>query len=147
MIIFGIKVLLRRMTTILMICRNCNNQAANHLMRRRPFFSLFFIPVIPLGSTYYLTCTYCGKSTKVSKQDAMAIINTSADQNQTQVQPGNIQALPPQRFGPDAVYNPNEYQQNPDLPNLYGNTYPNSPYPPQQYPNPQIPPQNNPNQN
>ena len=44
-------------------CPNCGNVAAQRVDRRKRAFSLFFDPIIPLGSSYTATCTACGITT------------------------------------------------------------------------------------
>ena len=42
-------------------CPNCNNNVFWHLLRSRIWFTLFFIPVIPYQSRYYLLCEICSQ--------------------------------------------------------------------------------------
>jgi hypothetical protein len=46
--------------------------------RIRTFFSLFFIPVVPLGSSYRTTCTMCGRSVKITRETAEHIVDRAA---------------------------------------------------------------------
>jgi hypothetical protein len=36
----------------------------------RRYFTLFFVPVIPLGTKYFTTCTMCGRVTSITKEGA-----------------------------------------------------------------------------
>jgi len=73
-IIFGIKRMVRRLATMLAICRTCGTPAAQVIIRRSTWFSLFFIPVVPLGSKYSSTCTLCGTSMKLDKAQALQMV-------------------------------------------------------------------------
>lgn len=52
----------------------CSSRAAQRVDRRKRAFSLFFIPIIPLGSSYETTCTACGVSTKIDRNKADQIL-------------------------------------------------------------------------
>jgi hypothetical protein len=86
-ILFGIKRMRRRLATVFALCGQCSTPAAQVLVRVSTWFSLFFIPVIPLGTTYVSTCTFCGRSVKVDKAQALQMESVSQ-----QAQPG---AAPP----------------------------------------------------
>ena len=55
-------------------CRTTNQPAAHRLSRIARWFTLFFIPVIPVSRRYVLTCAACGQSYKVTKANADEII-------------------------------------------------------------------------
>jgi hypothetical protein len=42
-----------------MRCDNCNNETWYHFIRRRTWFTLFFIPIIPYSSKHLLVCQVC----------------------------------------------------------------------------------------
>jgi hypothetical protein len=73
-VIFGIRRRAHRMATVFALCRLCGSPAAQAITRVRTFFSLFFVPVIPLGSTYRSTCTLCGRAVKLSRADAEQLV-------------------------------------------------------------------------
>jgi zinc-ribbon family len=76
-LIFGIKRMNRRLATVLALCAQCHTPAAQVVVRLSTWFSLFFIPVIPLGSKYVSTCTLCGKSVKIDKVQALQMVAVS----------------------------------------------------------------------
>ena len=51
-ILFGFRRTRARLGTILVMCGFCHTPAAHAIQRIRKFFTLFFIPVIPLGTKY-----------------------------------------------------------------------------------------------
>jgi hypothetical protein len=76
-IIFGIKRMMRRLATVFAMCGQCGTPAAQVVVRRSTWFSLFFIPVIPLGSKYSSTCTLCGMATRLDKDQALHMVALS----------------------------------------------------------------------
>jgi hypothetical protein len=47
--IFGLRSKVDRSGVVTEVCRNCGNQAAQVITRRSTTFTLFFIPLIPVG--------------------------------------------------------------------------------------------------
>jgi hypothetical protein len=91
-LIFGIKRLRKRLGTVFALCGQCGRPAAQVIVRASTWFSLFFVPVIPLGSKYASTCTLCGNSTKIDKEQALHMV--AAGQATSDQSPGP-QASPP----------------------------------------------------
>lgn len=79
-IIFGLKRKAHRLATIFAMCVACQTPAAQVLLSVRTYFSLFFVPVIPLGTKYRTTCTMCGATTIVSAEYADRLMATAAHQ-------------------------------------------------------------------
>ena len=69
-VIFGIRRRASRLATVFALCRVCGSPAAQAITRVRTFFSLFFVLVVPLGSTYRSTCTLCGRTVKITREEA-----------------------------------------------------------------------------
>ena len=69
-IIFGFKRSLRRLATILARCVACQASVAQDLFSVRTFLRLFFVPVVPLPTTYRTTCAICGTSASVTAEQA-----------------------------------------------------------------------------
>ncbi len=70
MLIFGLGVSQVLLATLVYLCETCGNNAAHQLVKRVRKFSLFFIPLFPVGTRYVDTCTACGRSIEVSPEDA-----------------------------------------------------------------------------
>ncbi len=68
--------------TLTMVCWQCSQAAAHRLTENKNHLTLFFLPLIPLGTTRSLQCLLCG-----------------ADQKLTEEQTRDILALPASRFG------------------------------------------------
>lgn len=70
MLIFGFRVTEALLATLGYVCDRCGREAAHHLVRRVRKFTLFFIPLFPVGTKYYDTCTFCGRVQQVPKEQA-----------------------------------------------------------------------------
>ena len=58
------------LSTLVFTCETCGNHAAHQLIKRSRRFSLFFIPLFSVGTTYLDSCTACGRVIEVSKEHA-----------------------------------------------------------------------------
>ena len=70
MLIIGFGVTETLLSTMVYTCETCGNHAAHQLIKRSRRFSLFFIPLFSVGSTYLDSCTACGRVIEVSKEQA-----------------------------------------------------------------------------
>lgn len=50
-------------------CPNCHNEVRFQLSELRTWITLFFVPVIPLGSTFEERCPICSYGGRLSKED------------------------------------------------------------------------------
>jgi hypothetical protein len=71
-LIFGLSVSEVMLSTLVYACETCGTSAAHHLIKRTRKFSLFFIPLFPVGTTYVDSCIACGRVIEVSKDQAEA---------------------------------------------------------------------------
>jgi hypothetical protein len=58
------------LSTLVYTCETCGNHAAHQLTKRSRKFSLFFIPLLSVGTRYLDSCTACGRIIEVSKEQA-----------------------------------------------------------------------------
>jgi len=95
--IFGVRRKAYRLATIFALCTLCQTPAAQVITRVRMFFTLFFIPLVPLGSKYRSTCTLCGRSVKIDKEAADRLVLTAQSQNAAtgQARPEDVTAILP----------------------------------------------------
>ena len=70
MIIWGFRVTSALLATLNYICDRCGQPAAHQLVKRVRKFTLFFIPLFPVSTKYSDTCTYCGRTLDVPKEQA-----------------------------------------------------------------------------
>jgi zinc-ribbon family len=74
MLIWGFKLYSTVLATFAYVCDNCHQQAAHHLVKRVRKFSLFFIPLFPVSTKYLDTCTFCGRTNQIPKEQAEAAV-------------------------------------------------------------------------
>ena len=73
-LIFGFRNSSRNLGLAQATCPHCGNRAAQRVDRDKRAFSVFFIPLIPLGSSHVATCTACGRRTKITRGEADRIL-------------------------------------------------------------------------
>lgn len=56
------------------LCANCHNQSPWHVHVVDKKFTLFFMSIFTLSSTYYLLCPICQYGRQISKQDAKELV-------------------------------------------------------------------------
>ena len=58
-------------------CTSCNNNSNFQIIRDGYWFSLFYVPVIPLKFDYYRVCKSCGHREELDKNVAKELIAKS----------------------------------------------------------------------
>ncbi len=76
LIIFGVRSFAKTLAMLTLGCRHCHSAAAHRLVQRSRWFTLFFIPLVPLGISRHTVCAFCGVAQKVSKADAEQLLRT-----------------------------------------------------------------------
>ena len=66
MLIFGWRTKAKSLGQVERSCVKCARLTMHNAIEAKKWFTLFFIPVIPLGSNYVNRCGVCGLSTKGS---------------------------------------------------------------------------------
>jgi uncharacterized Zn finger protein len=73
-LIFGYRTKVLILVTLNYICDTCGIPAAHRVVRRRQWFTLFFIPVFPLGpGSFTDTCINCGRVRQLTKEQAESV--------------------------------------------------------------------------
>jgi hypothetical protein len=75
-LIFGLSTRDFLMATLVFVCERCHQQGAHQLLRRVRRISLFFIPLIPVGTRYLDVCTVCGRTIDVPREMAERALAT-----------------------------------------------------------------------
>ena len=70
MLIFGLSSRDFLVATLVFLCERCHQQGAHQLVRRVRRISLFFIPLIPVGTRCLDVCTACGRTVAVPRDMA-----------------------------------------------------------------------------
>jgi hypothetical protein len=132
------------MTTFL--CGRCGNPASHAVRKAVTKFTLFFIPLFPIGVKYTAQCTFCGVENRIPKEDAVRL--QAQEEQQQAPAPGHPQQAshPSQSQGfPQQASHPSQPQGSPQHPSQ---DFQQSPHPshPQGFPQPQHPSQGFPQQ-
>jgi zinc-ribbon family len=64
--LFGVRTKAKSMGQTERSCTKCARPTMHNAIEARRWFTLFFIPVIPLGASYAVRCGVCGLATKAS---------------------------------------------------------------------------------
>ena len=73
MIIFGWRQTVKELATVFTQCRSCGMQGWQRIYRMISWFTLFFIPVLPLYLSRKAMCGTCGRQWKLTKAEADAL--------------------------------------------------------------------------
>lgn len=95
------------------VCPQCKRNGYHAVVRTSRYFTLFWVPIIPVGKTTTARCNLCGFQEKVDNARADALLAQPAGQPQAPAQP-QMQApmYPSAQQGP-AQYSPTQYPQYP----------------------------------
>lgn len=55
-------------------CGHCNNESHFKVFRRMTWFTVFWIPLFPVGRKFFVTCPVCNYGKKIKKAEAMNIL-------------------------------------------------------------------------
>lgn len=50
-------------------CKHCNNQNVWPVVKERDWFTLFFVPIIPMSSRQLVICPICGSALRIHKDN------------------------------------------------------------------------------
>jgi hypothetical protein len=94
MIIFGTRGMVKLLAVLFYACGYCRQEAAQRLVQRATWFTLFFIPIFPVSTERVIQCAYCGGMTRIDKDTADRFVADAdrfaqgAGQANPEVQPG-----------------------------------------------------------
>jgi hypothetical protein len=77
-VIFGFQRKPHCLATIRAMCAGCHDRGTHELSRVRTRLRLFFVPAVPLPTTYRTTCAECGTWTAVSAEKADLLMASAA---------------------------------------------------------------------
>jgi zinc-ribbon family len=66
--LFGMRTKAKSIGQVERSCSKCARPTMHNAVESQRWFTLFFIPVIPLGSNYVVHCGVCGLTTKGSPE-------------------------------------------------------------------------------
>lgn len=72
--IIGTRPRTQELRTLTMVCWQCSQAAAHRLTQVKNHITLFFIPLIPLGTRRTLQCLLCGASQELDGEQTSEIL-------------------------------------------------------------------------
>lgn len=69
-LIFGLRSARSVIAVVPLDCRHCNVRADQRVVQRVLRLTVFFIPILPVWTSYLLQCSNCATETKVSAERA-----------------------------------------------------------------------------
>jgi hypothetical protein len=82
LLIFGTTLRNKVLVVVNFICQFCGTQANQDVIESATKVSVFFIPLFTIGRRYFVTCTNCGGTTPLTKQQATHGIEWAARNRQ-----------------------------------------------------------------
>ena len=76
MLIFGLSSRDLLVATLVFVCERCQHQGAHQIVKRVRRLSLFFVPLVPVGTRYLDVCTVCGRTINVPREMAEQAVAT-----------------------------------------------------------------------
>jgi hypothetical protein len=74
MIIFGWKPTVKELAALFTRCRSCGMQGWQRIYRTMTWFTLFFLPVLPLMVSRAVICGTCGTRTRLTRAESDALV-------------------------------------------------------------------------
>lgn len=68
LLLFGNKISETLLVMVTFVCNFCGQAASQEVYERVNRFSLFFIPLFRLSTKYFVTCTNCGGTTGLTRE-------------------------------------------------------------------------------
>lgn len=69
-LIIGSRPVLTVLSVVTFVCPHCRHEARQRVMRQQQKLTLFFIPLLSLGSSWFVECEHCGTATELTRQQA-----------------------------------------------------------------------------
>ncbi|MEU5696483.1 zinc-ribbon domain-containing protein [Actinosynnema sp. NPDC020468] len=74
MIIWGYRTKVFVLAMLTLVCGQCGNPAAHALRKNVTKFTLFFIPLFPIGVKHSIQCAFCGVTNRLTKEQAQQLL-------------------------------------------------------------------------
>lgn len=73
-VLFGVKTVFNTLSVRPGNCRYCHQHAEQRLQERASRFTLFFVPLFTFKRRYQVSCSNCGGSTEISRQQKESLV-------------------------------------------------------------------------
>lgn len=70
LLLIGFKVSRVLLASVQYVCEVCGVNAAHDVVKRVRRLTVFFVPVLPVGTKYFDTCSYCGRDMPLTRAQA-----------------------------------------------------------------------------
>ncbi|MFB8003523.1 hypothetical protein [Nocardia sp. NPDC056000] len=87
MLIWGWRTQTRTLAMITFLCAYCRNPSAHAFVEVIKKFTLFFVPLFPIGTSHRLVCSWCQAQTTVPQNDVTNLLGRAHSQS---MYPGGI---------------------------------------------------------
>nr|BBH92928.1 hypothetical protein KTA_11270 [Thermogemmatispora argillosa] len=77
-IVYGYRTKQWLMGRIPALCQRCQRMTQQQVVRSQRKFTLFWIPLFPIGTKTFLVCTLCGNQVRIENKQADAWFNRPA---------------------------------------------------------------------
>ncbi|BDI22613.1 zinc-ribbon domain-containing protein [Herbiconiux sp. L3-i23] len=78
-LLMGTRPELTEINRVSVTCPYCDKHVAQHVMRQRSRFTVFFVPLFSFGSRFFVQCSNCGGTTALTEQQAQNSLTWAAD--------------------------------------------------------------------
>lgn len=69
-LLFGTRASESVLVVVTFVCNYCGVNAAQRVVKRVTRFTLFFVPLFPVSTSYFVACSNCGGTTRLTAQQA-----------------------------------------------------------------------------
>jgi hypothetical protein len=77
LVIFGTKAYREILGVRTLVCRFCGSPAAHRLEKITTRFTLFFIPLFTVSSSYRMQCSLCTAESRIDRAEAERLVGTT----------------------------------------------------------------------
>lgn len=82
LLIFGTKAYREILGVVTVVCQFCGHPAAHRLEKLTNKFTLFFIPLFTVSTTYGMQCAMCSAESRLDRRDAEHLIGSAQGREQ-----------------------------------------------------------------
>lgn len=69
-LVFGTRASESLLVTVSFVCNYCRMAAPQEVFKRVTRFTLFFLPLFPVSTSYFVRCSNCGGTTSLTRDQA-----------------------------------------------------------------------------
>jgi hypothetical protein len=82
MVIFGWKQTVRELGALFTYCHSCGLRGWQRIYQKMLWFTVFFLPVLPLRVSGAMVCGMCGVNSQLTKAEAQALVARAKSHDQ-----------------------------------------------------------------